>query len=34
MSGSLYFYNPQTAKSEWILTKEVTVRIGNHTFAK
>ncbi|MDE5055415.1 cell wall hydrolase [Niallia taxi] len=33
-SGSLYFYNPQTAKSEWILTKEVTVRIGNHTFAK
>jgi len=33
-SGSLYFYNPQTAKSEWILIKEVTVRIGNHSFAK
>ncbi|MDK8642964.1 cell wall hydrolase [Streptomyces albus] len=33
-SRSLYFYNPKTAKSEWILIKEVTVRIGNHSFAK
>lgn len=33
-SGSLYFYNPKTAKSTWILSKHVTVTIGNHRFAK
>jgi N-acetylmuramoyl-L-alanine amidase len=33
-SGSLYFYNPQTAKSAWIKTRPVTVTIGNHVFAK
>jgi len=33
-NGSLYFYNPKTAKSKWILSREVTVRIGNHVFAK
>lgn len=32
--GSLYFYNPKTAKSKWILSREVTVVIGNHVFAK
>jgi N-acetylmuramoyl-L-alanine amidase len=32
--GSLYFYNPTTAQSSWILTKTVTTRIGNHVFAK
>lgn len=32
--GSLYFYNPRTAKSDWILSREVTVTIGNHRFAK
>ncbi|UII57195.1 cell wall hydrolase [Cytobacillus spongiae] len=32
--GSLYFYNPKTAKSNWILSREVTVTIGNHRFAK
>lgn len=32
--GSLYFYNPKTAKSDWILTREVTTTIGNHRFAK
>lgn len=31
---SLYFYNPMTAKSEWILSREVTLSIGNHVFAK
>ncbi|QNF29247.1 cell wall hydrolase [Metabacillus sp. KUDC1714] len=31
---SLYFYNPKTAKSTWITSREVTVRIGNHVFAK
>lgn len=33
-SGSLYFYNPKTAKSQWILSRDVTVTIGNHRFAK
>lgn len=33
--GALYFYNPETAKSLWWLsTREVTVKIGNHVFAK
>lgn len=32
--GSIYFYNPTTAKSSWILTREVTITIGNHRFAK
>lgn len=32
--GSLYFYNPRTAKSKWILSRHVTVVIGNHRFAK
>lgn len=33
-SGSLYFYNPKTSTSKWILSKQVTVKIGNHVFAK
>ncbi|WP_078555214.1 cell wall hydrolase [Bacillus alkalicellulosilyticus] len=33
-SGSLYFYNPRTATNQWITTRTVTVRIGNHVFAK
>ncbi|WP_164669334.1 cell wall hydrolase [Virgibacillus doumboii] len=33
-SGSIYFYNPETAKSDWILSRETTVTIGNHRFAK
>lgn len=32
--GSLFFYNPKTAKSDWILTRETTITIGNHKFAK
>jgi N-acetylmuramoyl-L-alanine amidase len=32
--GSLFFYNPKTASSSWILSRQVTVRIGNHVFAK
>ena len=31
--GSLYYYNPRTAKSSWIFSRRVTVVIGNHTFA-
>jgi N-acetylmuramoyl-L-alanine amidase len=33
-SGSLYFYNPDTAKSTWITSRELTITIGNHRFAK
>lgn len=32
--GSLFFYNPKTAVSQWIFSREVTVTIGNHRFAK
>lgn len=32
--GSLYFYNPKTLTSDWILSRQVTTKIGNHTFAK
>mgnify|MGYP003576257909 CR=1 FL=1 len=31
---SLYFYNPNTASSKWITTRQVTTKIGNHVFAK
>jgi N-acetylmuramoyl-L-alanine amidase len=33
-NGSLFFYNPATAKSSWVTTRQVTVRIGHHVFAK
>lgn len=33
-SGSLFFYNPKTSASTWILSRPVTVTIGNHRFAK
>jgi len=33
-SGSLYFYNPKTSTSKWILSRPVTVKIGNHVFAR
>lgn len=29
----LYFYNPDTATSDWIQTREVIKTIGNHAFA-
>ncbi len=32
--GSLYFYNPKTSTSKWILSRPITTKIGNHTFAK
>ncbi|WP_078544085.1 cell wall hydrolase [Litchfieldia alkalitelluris] len=32
--GSLFFYNPAKITNKWILSREVTVVIGNHTFAK
>ncbi|WP_188696632.1 cell wall hydrolase [Pullulanibacillus camelliae] len=33
-SGSIYFYNPATSTSSWILSRPVTVKIGHHVFAK
>ncbi|MGP7817369.1 cell wall hydrolase [Niallia sp. 01092] len=32
--GSLFFFNPKTSSSKWILSRPVTVEIGNHRFAK
>ncbi len=32
--GSIYFYNPNTAVNNWITTRETTIKIGNHVFAK
>ncbi|MBS4213427.1 MULTISPECIES: cell wall hydrolase [Neobacillus] len=33
-NGSLFFYNPNTAQSSWIKSRAVTVKIGNHVFAR
>lgn len=32
--GCLYFYNPSTAKSKWIWSKQIVKTIGKHNFAK
>ncbi|WP_073200365.1 cell wall hydrolase [Gracilibacillus kekensis] len=32
--GSIYFYNPNTAVSDWIFDTKTTIKIGNHVFAK
>ena len=31
--GCLYYYNPSTATSSWIWTREVRLTIGDHSFA-
>ena len=31
--GSLYYYNPVTATSQWIFTRQTVVQIGKHIFA-
>lgn len=31
--GALYYYNPATATSQWIFSRETTVTIGRHVFA-
>ncbi|MFZ3589536.1 cell wall hydrolase [Bacillus sp. DJP31] len=33
-SGSIYFYNPKTAQSTWIKSRLITIKIGNHVFAR
>ncbi|OIJ10792.1 peptidoglycan-binding protein [Anaerobacillus alkalilacustris] len=32
--GSLFFYNPKIATNHWIATRQHTITIGNHVFAK
>lgn len=32
--GALYFWNPATALSPWVWTREITTQIGNHIFAR
>lgn len=32
--GSIYYYNPATATSAWIWSREITVVIGRHNFAR
>ncbi len=32
--GAIYYYNPKTAKSNWIKTRPVVAVIGNHIFCK
>ena len=32
-SGCLYYYNPATATSPWIWSREVRLTIGDHSFA-
>ncbi len=31
-NGALYYFNPDTATSSWIWSREVTLTIGNHMF--
>ena len=31
--GSIFYYNPATATSQWIFSREVVVTIGKHVFA-
>ena len=31
--GSIYYYNPATASSSWIFSRQTTVTIGKHVFA-
>lgn len=32
--GALYFYNPKTATNQWIRTRPILIRIGNHVFTR
>ncbi|ANY69201.1 spore cortex-lytic enzyme [Paenibacillus sp. BIHB 4019] len=32
-NGALYYFNPKTATSSWIWTREQLIQIGNHIFA-
>ncbi|MBM7586625.1 N-acetylmuramoyl-L-alanine amidase [Bacillus pakistanensis] len=32
--GSVFFYNPDTSSSKWVFSRQTTITIGNHVFAK
>lgn len=32
--GAIYYYNPKTAKSNWIRSRPIILTIGNHVFCK
>jgi N-acetylmuramoyl-L-alanine amidase len=32
--GCVYYYNPNTATSSWIWTKQIMLKIGDHNFAR
>lgn len=32
--GAVYYWNPATATSQWVWSRPITTRIGNHVFAK
>ncbi len=32
--GAIYYYNPKIATSTWIFSRQTTITIGNHVFAK
>lgn len=32
-NGALFYFNPRTAKDDWIKSRSVVKRIGNHTFS-
>jgi N-acetylmuramoyl-L-alanine amidase len=33
-NGSLFFYNPDKAESEWVFSRDTILKIGDHRFAK
>lgn len=33
-NGALYYYNPATATNQWIRSRPIVARIGNHVFCK
>lgn len=32
--GAIYYYNPKTATNQWIRSRPIVARIGNHVFCK
>ncbi len=32
-SGAIYYYNPETATSDWVFYRNIVIKIGNHYFA-
>ena len=32
-NGAIYYYNPETATSDWVFYRNVIIEIGDHLFA-